>query len=202
MTRITYDTEFIDDGRTIDLVSLGMVREDTGETLYAINREMNVENLLANPWLVKNVWNSLPTIPCEKGRRCHTPQRYNQHLDRDHPDVRPRRQIARMVQNFILGAPNPQLWAYYSAYDHVAYAQLFGPMIELPKGCPMNTLDIKQEMIRLGLESADMPRQAAEGEHNALADAQHNLVMLKHLDGVEAMRTLPQDVARRGGFDD
>ena len=37
-----------------------------------------------------------------------------------------------------------QLYGYYSAYDHVALSWIFGKMIDLPKGFPMYTIDLKQ----------------------------------------------------------
>lgn len=40
--------------------------------------------------------------------------------------------------------PNIDLYGYYSAYDHVALCWLFGKMIDLPKGFPMYTIDLKQ----------------------------------------------------------
>lgn len=39
---------------------------------------------------------------------------------------------------------NPVLHAYYGAYDHVAFCWLFGKMIDLPKGFPMYSIDLKQ----------------------------------------------------------
>lgn len=38
--RIYYDTEFVEDGRTVDLISIGMVRED-GAELYLVNEEID-----------------------------------------------------------------------------------------------------------------------------------------------------------------
>lgn len=38
----------------------------------------------------------------------------------------------------------PTLYGYYSAYDHVALSWIFGKMIDLPKGFPMYTRDLKQ----------------------------------------------------------
>lgn len=38
----------------------------------------------------------------------------------------------------------PIFYGYYSAYDHVALCWLFGKMIDLPKGFPMYTIDLKQ----------------------------------------------------------
>src|SRR5205814_10714422 len=74
----------------------------------------------------------------------------------------------------------PELWGYYSAYDHVAFCQLFGTMMDLPKGFPMYTRDLKQWCDQLG--NPRLPEQG-KGEHNALADARHNRVMYEFLEG-------------------
>lgn len=89
----------------------------------------------------------------------------------------------------------PKLYGYYSAYDHVALCWLFGKMIDLPKGFPMYTRDLKQ-MIDLEGEKSKLnskerlsemgfdnyhdflkthpgyPKQS--NEHNALDDAKWN----------------------------
>lgn len=38
----------------------------------------------------------------------------------------------------------PEFYGYYSSYDHVVLCWLFGKMIDLPKGFPMYTIDLKQ----------------------------------------------------------
>lgn len=50
--RFWFDTEFIEDGRTIDLVSIGMVSED-GRKFYAEPAECDLSR--ASPWVVTNV---------------------------------------------------------------------------------------------------------------------------------------------------
>lgn len=166
MTRYFYDCEFIDDGVTIDLVSIGITCED-GREFYAVSSEFSVAKLHANSWLVENVRPSLPQRAERDGCRCIC----RWHLDRDHPDVRSRAQIARAVRDFLLsGASKPELWAWYGAYDHVVLAQLWGRMIDLPDGIPMWTNDLQQEVVRL--VDPQIPEQA-EGLHNALADARH-----------------------------
>lgn len=167
--KIFYDTEFIEDGKTIDLVSIGMVAED-GRELYAISSEFDVRKLQANDWLAENVWPSLPSFKHGEGIRCACPPLG--HLDLDDPAVRTRAQIARAVAGFIQETPDVELWAWYAAYDHVALCQLFGRMIDLAAGIPMWTNDLRQECQRLG--DPRMPEQS-EGEHNALADARHNM---------------------------
>lgn len=171
--RFYYDTEFIDSGVTIELVSIGIVRED-GEHYYAVSNEFDVETLLANKWLLDNVWPHLPTCP---DPLCY---RWAGILDTHHPDVKSREQIRQEVEDFVCaGSESIELWAYYAAYDHVVLSQLFGRMIDLPRRMPMFTCDIKQEHVRLG--SPDLPSQV-DGEHNALADARHNKVMFDFLE--------------------
>ena len=55
--RYFYDTEFIEDGRTIDLVSIGVVAED-GREYYAVSTEFDARK--AGPWVRANVLNQLP----------------------------------------------------------------------------------------------------------------------------------------------
>lgn len=179
--RYWYDTEFVEDGQTIDLVSIGIVAED-GRELYLVSGEFDESKLKANPWLVENVWPSLPRKQHAPGLMCRC---VHGHLDRDHPDVRTRAQIARAVGDFLVppgitfaAGETAELWADYGAYDHVALAQLFGRMIDLPEGVPMWTNDLRQELRRLG--NPPMPEQAA-GHHNALADARHLKAMHDHL---------------------
>jgi hypothetical protein len=176
--RIFYDTEFLDDGRTIDLISIGMVAED-GRELYAVSSQFNQAAVRRSTWLMDNVWPSLPILKNPPGVRG------TDRIDVTHPDVRPRAQIARLVADFILSTPDPQLWAWYAAYDHVALAQLWGPMINLPRGIPMQTDDLVTEAKRLGLRPIDFPEQP-DGLHNALADARHNLVRARFLDQIAA----------------
>ena len=181
MTRFFYDCEFIEDGQTIDLISIGIVADD-GREFYAISSEFSLAKLHANKWLVDNVLPHLPLMKHPPGVQCRC---FHGHLDTDHPDVRPRAQIARAVKDFLLsGDGDPELWAWYAAYDHVCLCQLWGQMIDLPEGIPMYTQDLKQEVDRLektlGRE-IQLPDQP-DGEHNALVDARHNLTRALYLD--------------------
>lgn len=94
------------------------------------------------------------------------------------PAAMTRAEIANGLHAFIGGSIDPELWAWYGAYDHVAYAQLFGKMIHLPKGMPMHTHDLKTLQMLAG--NVVMPRQP-EGLHNALADAKFNKVKFDFL---------------------
>lgn len=176
--KIAYDTEFLEDGRTIALISIGMVAED-GREYYAVNREMPIRRIRKNAWLMKNV---VPSLPKAHGdARLMQPDRWL--FNYYDPCVKKRPAIARDVQNFIVATPDPELWAWYGAYDHVALAQLWGRMIDLPDGVPMWTNDLKQEAERLG--NPELPRlsgtTASTVEHNALHDAREVLYRLRHL---------------------
>ncbi len=52
MTRFWFDTEFIEDGRTIDLISIGIVSEDNRK-YYAVSSECDPTK--ASKWVRKNI---------------------------------------------------------------------------------------------------------------------------------------------------
>jgi hypothetical protein len=139
--KIWFDTEFIEDGHTIELLSIGMVRED-GKTMYLEN--LSADYSLASEWVKENV------IP---------------HLDLVKHGVA-REEIGPKVRDF--AGDKPEFWAYYADYDWVVLCQLFGQMINLPEGWPMYCRDVKQLCDDLG--NPKLPEQSST-EHHALADA-------------------------------
>lgn len=174
--RIFYDTEFLEDGRTVELISIGLVADD-GREYYAVNSEAPWDRIKQNDWLVRNVLPSLP-LTGRTSLDTYLANHPNSHprppLSLVGPDtrdarVKPHQVIANEVRDFILAGPDPSLWAWYGAYDHVVLCQLWGPMITLPKGVPMWTNDLKQEAERLG--NPDLPALPGVTEHNALSDA-------------------------------
>lgn len=159
--KVWYDTEFLDDGRLIDLISIGMVRED-GAEYYAINAQMPWVRILQHDWLVENVVNHLPKT------------KYGVSLDHENPDVKPHHVIKSEVETFLLEAfevkGELELWSWFSAYDHVALAQLWGPMSNLPAFIPMYTNEIRTLFQIYNNPKINVP----EGNHNALADAHYH----------------------------
>jgi hypothetical protein len=176
MTRIWYDTEFLEDGRTIDLISIGMVTEDDRE-YYAVSSDADWQRIKANDWLVRNVVPSLPVTgrtSLDAYLKTHPNSHPRPPIIMVGPDltdsrVKPRQVIANEVRDFILATPDPSLWAWYAAYDHVALCQLWGTMMQLPEGVPMWTGDLKQEAERLG--NPELPPMPGVAEHDALSDA-------------------------------
>jgi hypothetical protein len=136
-----FDTEFIEDGKTIDLISIGIVCEDGRERYY---ESSECDHSRASPWVKENV------LPHLMGHGC----------------VLTREQIARRIVDFV--GPDPEFWAYYADYDWVAMCQLFGTMMDLPKGWPMYCRDVKQLCDNMG--NPKLPEQSST-EHNAIADA-------------------------------
>jgi hypothetical protein len=186
MTVICYDTEFIEDGRTIDLISIGLVAED-GREYYAVASDAPWGQIRRHDWLVRNVLPSLPVTgrtSLDSYLKNHPNSYPRPSIDFVGPDlqdsrVKPRQVIANEVRDFILAAPDRELWAWYAAYDHVVLCQLWGTMMQLPKGVPMWTNDLKQEAERRG--NPDLPAMTGAVEHNALHDAREVLFRLQWL---------------------
>lgn len=153
--RYFYDCEFIEDGRTIDLVSIGVVDEH-GREFYAISTEF--DGRMAAPWVRRNVLERLPS-PGDPAWRSRARIRDDLHEFLIEPL---REEPAREIE----------LWAWYAAYDHVVLAQLWGRMPALPREIPRFTKDIRQLWDDKGRPR--LPRAEAE-RHDALVDARHNL---------------------------
>lgn len=148
--RYFYDTEFIEDGNTIELVSIGIVGED-GSEYYAVSTDFDPAR--ANAWVRDNVLDKLPS-----------PR---------NPVWKSRARIRDEVLEFLTRGSGPvELWAWVGAYDHVVLAQLWGDMAGLPKQLPRFTRELKQYW-----EFAGRPQLPAipDGNHDALIDARHNL---------------------------
>lgn len=173
--RYFLDTEFIEDGSTIDLISIGIVAED-GRELYLQSVEFDESK--ASEWVQEHVLKSLPLCPC-CGHKCNHEDQPTGKCRSKRCMWRTREQIKRDILVFmdIEQYGKPELWSYYGAYDHVAFCQLFGTMMDLPKGFPMVTYDIKQWCDQLG-----NPRLPEQGTmHHALSDARWNRVAWEFL---------------------
>lgn len=158
------DTEFIEDGRTIDLLSIGIVAED-GRTLYKQNVTCDLSK--ANAWVKEHVLPQL--VQCPRGTQ-------NDHQVMlsfgdscaygDCPWLfRPG--IRDAILKFIAYNTKPIFWGYYSAYDWVVLCQLFGAMMDLPHGWPMYCCDLRQHLDSVGSPIS----QPGDIPHNALSDA-------------------------------
>ncbi len=151
MPRYVYDTEFIEDGTTIELVSIGVVSEDGTRELYAVSTEFDPAKAI--PWVRTNVLDQLPSPSS--------------------PAYASRAGIRDRLLEFLTAEPGEiELWAWYGAYDHVVLCQLWGAMRALPRALPRFTHDLRQRWEDVG--SPPLPPEPANA-HDALADARHNL---------------------------
>lgn len=150
--KIFFDTEFVEDGRTIDLLSIGMVREDGAEyyaetvDAWCAKKFGTRWNSQLDPWLLENV------VPHLEGKG-------DKH----------KATIAREIVEF--AGESPEFWAYYADYDWAALCQLYGRMIDLPKGWPMYCRDFKQVVDEKGLVLPEHDPDEYGPAHNALSDA-------------------------------
>jgi hypothetical protein len=165
--RYFLDTELIDDGKTIDLISIGIVAED-GREYYAESSEARADK--AGDWVREHV---LPHL--------HTCSPTEAWLFHPGCPLHIRACIASAIVAFCDPEQygKPEFWGYYADYDWVAFCQLFGTMMDLPKGWPMYCRDIKQLCDDLG--NPKLPEQG-KGEHHALADARWNKQAWEFLD--------------------
>ena len=195
--RYAYDCEFIEDGVTICLISIGIVAGD-GREYYAVASDAPWGRIKRTPWLMRNAVPSLPgagiqtplNVPADKPEEAKPGQEWYWQLDLTDTRVKPEQVIANEVRVFLLaGDGKPQLWADCGAYDHVKLMQLWGDMSRKPAGLPYYTRDIQQEIDRLtpiiGPDEMKLPEQET-GMHDALHDARHVYDVLIRLDELVA----------------
>lgn len=172
-----YDTEFLEDGKTIDLISIGIVAED-GREFYAVSSEFDTRRVAKHNWLMSNVMNSIDHDQWITYDFEGTPAVRDIHVTDSH--LMTRHQMALEIMGFVGWDRKPEFWAWYSAYDHVCLAQIFGTMAQLPGLMPMYTNDIRTLVDLAKKKPNELPKQPA-GHHNALDDARHNVVRYNYL---------------------
>lgn len=141
--RYFFDFEFIEDGRTIQPVSVGIVSEDN-RTFYRVFKDVDWRN--ASVWVLRHV-RPFYDLASNNERKYAA-------------------DIALEIVEFV--GRDPEFWAYYADYDWVCMCQLYGTMIQLPLRWPMYCLDLKQLAVMLG--DPALPQQTTL-EHQALNDA-------------------------------
>ncbi|SRR5713226_877345 len=174
------DSEFIDTGEMIDLISIGIISDD-GRELYLQSTEFNEDN--ANQWIKDNVLSHLANC----GVCPETPRAYHDSLRgfdwwdiSKHPKHvncpwRPRRQIAKEVAVFCDPEKygKPELIGWCASYDFVVLCQLFGTMMDLPVDFPHYIKDLQHVLDDRSWTDDMLPEQDGS-VHNALADARHH----------------------------
>jgi hypothetical protein len=149
--RFFYDCEFIEDGITIELISIGVVDEQ-GREYYAVSTEFDPKR--AGDWVRSHVLPKLPS-PADGAWRSRAAIRDS------------------LLEFLTASGERVELWAWFAAYDHVVLAQLWGPMPALPKALPRFTRDLRQRWEDAGKPALPPPPGDA---HDAVADARYNLI--------------------------
>lgn len=168
-----FDTEFMEDGKAIELLSIGIVAED-GREYYAESAEADHSH--GNDWVKENV----------------IPHLWSQQQDKRDANLWSRKggsgglltrqHIAIEIKAFV--GNKPEFWAYYADYDWVVLCQLYGTMMDLPEGWPMFAMDVKQ--YAMDLANPRLPKQTST-EHNALEDARWTREAWKFLVAIETL---------------
>lgn len=141
------DSEFLEDGATIELISLGIIAEDGREYYAEVDLAPDVYVRVVNhDWLQANV---VPHLGIEK-KSLST--------------------IRDEVRAFVTGN-SPEFWAYCGAYDWVVLNQLFGSMVDHPTKWPYYCNDIAQLAMHLGVNRRSQLPALQGTAHNALDDA-------------------------------
>ncbi|MGL4617722.1 MAG: 3'-5' exoribonuclease domain-containing protein [Xenococcaceae cyanobacterium] len=165
------DCEFIEDGKTIDLISIGIVCED-GREYYAINNDCKFH--LANDWVWENVLKPIGISPIFKNGRGREPSTSQINVETQ-KDFRNKQQIKEQLGYFfnLDRRQNIEIWGEWCSYDWVAFCQIFGTMQDLPEGFPMRCRDIIQyaeDYLNILVEELPTSLET-EGNHNALLGA-------------------------------
>lgn len=179
--RYFLDTEFIDSGQDIDLISIGIVCED-GRELYL--QSIDFAPHMANDWVRGHVYPHL--VLCPHGPKTLGPALRHHYkgqctwTDPDGGDItgphadcpwRTRKQLRDDIQLFFNPGSSIELWGWCAGYDFVALCQLFGTMMDVPSGWPHYIRDLQYVLDERGMTDERLPPQ--ENAHHALADARH-----------------------------
>lgn len=146
--RYWFDTEFIEDGRTIAPLSLGIVSEDGRQFYTEFMTDLNKHK--PNDFVKEHV---LPRLTGATARATL-------------PTIRAKLEFYfRSAHDF--NEHRPELWAYYADYDWVMFCQIYGTMMDLPPWMPRYCRDVKQYENLVG----GVPHPPNDNEHHALSDA-------------------------------
>lgn len=166
------DTEFLPaDPTTRGLVSIGLT-DDQGIDYYAVNGDFDMKAFKKIPFMMANVWPSLPKPHGDRRFHGKWPR-----LDLNHPSVKRVGQIAEGVADYFAAtdADTTHLWAWYGGQDICRLHSLWdNDWSAMPSQIPRWFNEL--ETLRWQAGNPDMPEQPS-GLHNAIADARHNRAM-------------------------
>jgi len=153
---------------TINLISIGIVCEDSRE-YYALNKECDLNEICKDTWLWEHVITPIYIEHVHGDARNYLGLNNNTIKSIFRDSGKSRQEIANEVFAFVNpiseeGSLNDNQWnkhlnkyrvlasenrsidfyGYHADYDWVVFCQLFGKMMDLPKGFPMYCKDLKQ----------------------------------------------------------
>jgi hypothetical protein len=166
------DTEFIEAGHShpIELISLGMVSDDNRSFYAQVLPSHGRTWLQPNDFVARHVYPQLEHFDMGSLTRACIPglMTGDGRCSEECPWIT-RENLKERILAFV-GDEEPEFWGYYADYDWVVFCQIFGAMIDLPKGWPMYCRDLKQWADSL-MHAKFPSKPAAAHEHNALVDA-------------------------------
>ena len=124
------------------------------------------------------------------------------------------KQIAEEIKEFVFAGAGQKVkfdnsinfYAYYADYDWVVFAQLFGKMIDLPKGFPMYCKDLKQELDNKAesLTSAELSKLAYTDKvkHNVYGSYDTGVLKCTKSDLLKHALTYPKQENEHNALDD
>lgn len=181
MPRYFLDTEFLEDGKTIMPISLALVREDS-KALY-IEFDFDEDRARKNDFIRSSV------LPHLQGESRLTKE-----------------EVRKEIERFLELSKHPaasnrpiEIWAYYAATDWVLFYQIWGVMLDLPRGCPKHCMDLQQWWVQLGRPEGIKPPKPLKA-HHALADADWNLQFYKNM--AQYVERLENDTIELEPWDD
>ena len=92
-----------------------------------------------------------------------------------------RKEIKEEILKFV--GKNPIFYGFCVSYDHVVLCQLWGKMIDIPKGWRYYTRDIRQTIDELNFDTSKIHNL---DEHNALSDAKNCFAIWKELKKIKS----------------
>jgi len=143
---IYLDTEFILCKNQLELISIGLVKENEA-CYYAISNEFKPEN--ANEWVIENVISQLDSNIERKSLV----------------------QIKDEIEEFI-GYQMAHFWAFMGTYDWFLILQLYEGLPHLPYNFSTFCRELRQEMENAQFPESQMPTNPRP--HHALWDAKWN----------------------------
>lgn len=149
--KVFHDWEFLENGESIQPISVGFVTE-RGDNEYFANADFNWDG--ATSWLKENV---------------------KPYMDKPFaPEYLPLHEFNNKIVGYFKTLNNLypdskiELVGYMCDYDHVALAQRYGVMAWFPSYMPYYTSNVRQWADDLGLGDIPIP---SDNHHNAVADA-------------------------------